>query len=652
MAKRSVSRAETRFKIEYIRRRIPPFRVPAHKGRRYEAMVPDTLDIQERIALAVNGLTGPTDPEKDHLLYFRVNFRSNPPSMSHGPSDICQVKFMESLPLMRLASGSKLNSQVDRAWMATALRNIGPDGLMYWPSLPWAQYADWCEPCPKGGKHYAIPAFCGRMIGAMTLYMQRDPSGPWDKEIKKIVKGLWGIAIEKDDYAYFPQGGFSPTSRRVRHAAMPVGVWSSLVGWTIQGLAQYHRASGYEPAKELAGKLSRYLVYHGRYYGSDGEFLSNWAGEGDKADDWQEDEQGFNPGPPPVNDLIHFQHHMVPLLGTLDHALAVGDRNLADFVRRSFEWARLQGDVLVGYFPENLNSPNLLETSELCEVAGMIGLALKLSAAGLGDYWDDADRWIRNQFAEGQLTQPDWVYHMAEGGLVTGKTRIPPSQMITGSHTIDSDIGSLRSDETCTCDHVPERNVGAFAGWPTANDWFIGHGSGIMHCCTGNATRALYYIWEHILSYERGILSINLLMNRPSKWADVSSHIPYRGQVDIAVKRACKQLRVRIPEWVKPRQVRCLINGKRRKLDWDSRYALVGSVKAKDEVTVCFPISERKVETDIQSQHYHLITRGNEVVDIYPRGRFCPLYQRGYYRDDQTHWKKTIRFVPDKDIKW
>ena len=637
MAKRKGSRSGGKFKVDHIRKRTPPFRVPAYKGRRYEAMVPDTLDIQERTALAVNGLTGPTDPDKEHLLYFLINFRSNPPSMSHGPADICQVKFMEALPLMRLASGSTLNKQVDRAWMGTALRNIGPDGLMYWPSLPWAQYADWCEPCPKGSKHYAIPAFCGRTIGAMTLYMQRDPSGPWSKEIQKIVRGLRSVAIEQDDYAFFPQGGFAPKRRRVRKADLPVGVWASLVGWTIHGLAQYHRVSGYEPAAELAGKLARYLVYHGKYYGPEGEFLPNYAGQGKKDKGWRKDEQGFDPGPPPVNNLIHFQHHMVPLLGTLDHALAVGDRNLADFVRLAFEWGRTKGNSLLGYFPENIDTPNELETSELCEVAGMIGLALKLSAAGLGDYWDDADRWIRNMFVEGQLTRPEWVYHLAEGGLVTGKTRIPPSELDPLSETSED---------------VPERNVGAFAGWPTANDWFIGHGSGIMHCCTGNATRALYYIWEHMLDYHRGTLSINLLMNRPSKWADISSHIPYRGQVNVAVKRACKQLRVRIAEWVKPRQVSCKVNGKVRKLCWDGRYALVGSVKAKDEMTMTFPISERQVQTDIESQHYRLIIRGNEVVDIYPRGRFCPLYQRDFYRNDQTRWKKVERFVSDESLLW
>jgi hypothetical protein len=316
----------------------------------------------------------------------------------------------------------------------------------------------------------------------------------------------------------------------------------------------------------------------------------------------------------------------------LDHAQAAGDGDLTDFVRRAFEWGITKGDALVGYFPEHIEGEglnvNVLDTSELCEVADMIGLAIKLSAAGLGDYWDDADRWLRNQFAEGQLLRVEWIHHMAQAVWIHA------------------------SPDAATIDQVPERNIGAFAGWSTANDWLVvGKGTGIMHCCTGNATRALYYIWEHILTVDNGTLSVNLLLNRPSQWADVHSHIPYTGQVDVIMKQA-HRLRVRVPEWVAPQEATCMVNGVERALGWDGRYALIGEVDAQDEVTLAFPITERKQETDIQHQHYQLITRGNEVVDIYPRGRYFPLYQRDYYRNDRTRWKKVDRFVSDQTIRW
>src|SRR5262249_36319397 len=54
----------------------------------------------------------------------------------HCFSDICGVKYQEALPLMRIASGSMLNFNVDQVWMRSQLKSIGPDGL-YYIKRPW-----------------------------------------------------------------------------------------------------------------------------------------------------------------------------------------------------------------------------------------------------------------------------------------------------------------------------------------------------------------------------------------------------------------------------------------------------------------------------------------------------------------------------------
>ena len=68
MAKRKKIQLPRRYKINYIRKRTPSFKVLPFKGQRYQAWVPDTLDIQERIVLAVNGLTRATDAALPGLL--------------------------------------------------------------------------------------------------------------------------------------------------------------------------------------------------------------------------------------------------------------------------------------------------------------------------------------------------------------------------------------------------------------------------------------------------------------------------------------------------------------------------------------------------------------------------------------------------------
>ena len=91
----------------------------------------------------------------------------------------------------------------------------------------------------------------------------------------------------------------------------------------------------------------------------------------------------------------------------LDHALATGDRELMEFVRKGYEYGRANGSALIGFFPEMI-AP-VYPTAETCEIADMIAIALKLTEAEVGDYWDDVDRWVRNQFAENQLMPGPWM---------------------------------------------------------------------------------------------------------------------------------------------------------------------------------------------------------------------------------------------------
>ena len=64
-------------------------------------------------------------------------------------------------------------------------------------------------------------------------------------------------------------------------------------------------------------------------------------------------------------------------------------------------------------------------------------------------------------------------------------------------------------------------------------------------CCRGNCTRAIYYVWENILNYDKcnGALNVNLLLNRASPWADINWYIPYWGRVDIKIKKPCHRSR-------------------------------------------------------------------------------------------------------------
>ena len=147
-------------------------------------------------------------------------------------------------------------------------------------------------------------------------------------------------------------------------------------------------------------------------------------------------------------------------------------------------------------------------------------------------------------------------------------------------------------------------------------------------------------------------MSINLLLNHACLFADIHSHLPYCGQTDVVLKQDCAELRIRVPEWVVPSKILCRVNGSERTFETKGRYISIGRAAQGDKIEIRFALSERKTETDIQSRHYRLILRGSEVVDIYPRGRYSPLYERGCYRSDQTRWRKAERFVSDEEVYW
>ena len=76
---------------------------------------------------------------------------------------------------------------------------------------------------------------------------------------------------------------------------------------------------------------------------------------------------------------------------------------------------------------------------------------------------------------------------------------------------------------------IGEEKPGGFAGYASGNEFALR--DGFQHCCLGNSTRALYYLWENIVESKGDEFRVNLLLNRASAWADVYSFIPYAGRV-------------------------------------------------------------------------------------------------------------------------
>jgi hypothetical protein len=542
--------------------------MPQTQGERYSARIPDTLEVQQRAELVISAMTNCTDPKSNYAPYDNMYIWRNPPVMCN--TTMFNGKYMEVTALLRYITGSNLNQHVDQTWRRMFLDTIVHGDYPWWGV--------------DGGR---LLAWLGN-----NFRIEKDPC--WQELGKQAVGHLLQMMVYKDDYCYYPG----------EQGAMPTGWDATWGGWVLQGLTQLYLATKDSNVLDLASKLARYLKDHAQIFDTEAHFLARHP-------------SGNGPA-------LHFHHNGNALEGISAYALATNDREFASFARSGYEWARSLGSSLVGFFPEYINDwpdDRPYVDCETCCTADMIQLAMTLSEARQDDYWDDVDRYVRNQFAEMQLLDNEWIDQM-----VAKLPYTPPEANEDG-------------------DRVSERITGSFASWASANDWYIEGQPGTTFCCIGNGGRALYYVWEKMIGFKNGTLSIHLLLNRASPWADVNSYVPYEGQVDVIMKVACN-LEIRIPEWVKPNDMSGFVNGTQRELTFQGRYALIGYVEPGNLVTVNFPIFERTVNTIIGNVPYTLTIKGNNVVSINPYGTWYPFYQRAHYRENQVRWVNRERFVP------
>lgn len=597
---------------------------PHFPGERYEAEVPDTLDLTEHAKYAINAYTRMTDPAMDYRFIGNANFVHRPPLLITGGAYECTSKQLESLVLMRVMSGSMYNADIDNKIMGSLLHLTGQDGFCY---APWAKVAwqpNYLSGAPTGEdkvsttkQPFASIWEASRQVIALSMWHQQSGNPFWAEQIEKKIKRLRELAVWKDDYCYFARRFYLLSDTGPVEGPTPVGAWAlSDAMFSVAGLSLYARLSGHEPALELAGALARRVMRDDQAYGPDGRWLTH-----------------------------HFHTNTGALIGLLEYATTVNDNDLVAFVRGSYEFGRACGEPLVGYYAEHV--PGFGEivgherdvshrTCETCEVADMLVLGVKLSRAGAGEYWEDVDRCVRNQFVENQIIHTDWPERFDDDCDVSPYR--PPGSAV-----------HLWEDET----DAVERAVGSWAGWATGND---GVHQCLMQCCAGNAGRSMYYVWDSIVTKDNDdttprTVHVNLHLNRASRWLDVDSYLPYEGKVVLKIKDA-PRVAVRIPQWTDARKVTCRVNGKDMPLEWDGNYIRVHSLKSGDEVVVQFPMRQTTLIRRIADVPYKLTLKGNTVVDIDPKGRIYPLYQRDHFLKNKAPMRRVSRFVSSDKILW
>ena len=620
-------------------------------------LVPDTLDLAERGAMAINGMLGSLNPQLDYECAFLNILDVHPAYMLHWSSMVSGVmpKYIEALPMLRVMSGSRQDLDLEQGFFESILRNMAEDGLIYDRALesrPWnvgVGYGvrDWNE-------DYANMAGNGRGLAGLLFCYQISGDPVWLQRARRTAERMLELAIVEDDMAWYPNTGcgndfsyprLSGWTTRLPPQRPNEGFEGGAMFYHLQplrGFTRYYTTTGDERFLELSRKFAR--------LGLQEKF---WEGAGD-----------MNPvaGAERGHFKLHFHASMAGIRGMLDYALAANDYAAREWAHNAYLFARHTGIQRLGLFPTADGF------TEGCSIADMIGMAIALTDGGMGDYWDDVEMYARNGLIEVQASDMEELQRVS----TEGKER-PPYAPWGGRFDFrfntPNNKGVLPNQEIH--DRVLERTIGAF-----------GHLIGaryqtpmMMHCCTANCSQGLYYAWEGILRREGNGVAVNLWLNRRSPWADVWSFLPHEGRLEIRNKTAA-HLSIRQPAWAQRSQIRCTLNGQAVSPEWRGNRILFEGLRGGERITVEAPLPAQTVRLTLVNisdphnsrEHYEIEFRGHTAmqVKLLSLGKeesgsnsqqdervLYRLFRREVMQAAEPPLKPTPAYVhPEKLVKW
>ncbi|MDF2804377.1 MAG: hypothetical protein K0S61_4282 [Anaerocolumna sp.] len=575
--------------------------------------IPNTLDLADRAGIALNAMMGVADEDKGYIPYFSGFFDSDPAWMSHGNWDYgsSHGRLVDSMTLVRAMTGTTEGLEIEKHYKENLLSFFKEDGLSYRHNNFTEEFVKACD--SRFEDSASMIDQRAVLLGLTSWFIDTE-----DESIKaradKHVAALKRIARKERTSWYYPASEYTthgwPSFDAVvtRLCPDPCAMW----GRQVNPLIRYHQHTGNQDALELSENFVSNIVYRSGAFGEDGSFNAGL---------------GFRNG--------HFHTRMGTIASIARYAEFTHDSFLMSWAKRSLDWG-LSKCTTFGWTPGDLEDQGY--EHETCTLVDAIGTCITLAKNGYPEYWGKAERFLRNQLTEAQLIDTSWIKQ---------------------SDTKANDIPHEK-----TYYKVADRLRGAFAGYSAPNDFVYsgskgrGHIMDVQTCCVASGARGLYNGWNNIVTEERGRVSINMLLNKASKWLDVYSYLPHTGKLHIIVKEDIKELCVRIPEYVPfgAVTIKRVFNGEEknisaRELPWVKNVFLKLHNARKDEIIeVDFPVVMRTTTETAIDDVYETKWAGDNVVGITPSGVYYPLYKDVQLLDKVPVNKNPLYLGSSKDF--
>ena len=411
-------------------------------------------------------------------------------------------------------------------------------------------------------------ADCGLRIADLSI---RNPKSETRnriaERIEPLINGLCEIAEWHGDWCFYPLEVYTPTGWTENYGEFRDGRQNVKAdpchegGRQIMPLVTYYELTGYENALRLAEGLTRFVIHHSGVFEEDGGYLERKS-----------------------RATGHVHSRLGTAAGVMKLGLITGRTDWIAWAKHVFDWTLSNLASSFGWVSERAHGSE--GGSETCCITDALELAITLAENGYPEYWDVAERFVRNHLVESQC--PD---------------------------------------------------TGGFSGHSMPNDfcWIYEATGQLEHhvggCCSPAGIRGLWLAWDRIVTRTEDGVSVHFPLNRISRWADVISGLPYQGKVKVIVHDALASaskpdLFVRIPKWASSSAVRLMVNAKARAVAWEGRYVKTGGLAEGDEVVVTYPVRRERITESFMDFAFEVTWRGNTVVAIEPPGDNEPLYRR------------------------
>lgn len=534
--------------------------LPSTKSRE----LPATLDLRIPLRLATSCIVNRMDPNENYRPWFAVDVKNGVPTkLRHDVWDFGDMsgRFLEALILARnMIEPTAVMLEAEQRVRNFLGSLISSNGLVM---------------NPDQGKQDHMFSQGSALFGLVTDYDDsRDPA--LKLRIQTLIQALNHHAQQASDYLWFPE------------VATSTALCSHMAAYQVLPVVRFFELTGDPTAIRYAEKLSRWAFYEDKTVTEDGVITkSGWDG--------------------------HLHAWMDTYTGVIRCARAGGDLNLQEVVRRShklFEWIKLNETHPFGWVADSVGST----TCETCTISSAIRLALELIREGHLEYWNDIERFVRNQVIQNQF-------------IALSHLHLQNAAVAHGLH-------------------------GAFESYAAPNTLIAVKNETIEGCCINGGIRCLFLAYQNAIHETDDAIRINLLISHGTAGIRVVSFFPHNGRLFLYPK-CSKSIWLRCPDW---------LNLEDLKVDGPAGLTYVAEPEIHSlrfagattgtRIVLTLPQREEAISYVVAGIRYDVQWKGDTVTKMTPRGETYPVYQHSAYLRSRAHSEELDGVYRQPTVFW